>query len=372
MFKDDYKLANNKITASSDLKKRTLEKMNVKKETKQHTYMRYGLVCASFLFVVAIFPVLYGSSGLTNDQSNPSINNISGVTMPQTGVDESVVYQDDGLIREYHKTTKKIEEELKQKQQKLDALVKKQQEPISDEKKQTEIKEKYEKEIIKIKAEVDTIISKAAAIVPPNSIVINEITEPLTQFKPRNFLEEEGYYEELWTDQQVVEYLGVSPIPTYLPEDLASNYVPSDTPTQKVIFNQDATIAFDTFSYYFCEPQLTREFNPTRRTLSVSVAKDKMPQEDMLYKSDTTKSSFLNGWTVTLSRIKKPYEFNDKNEITASFDRFVAEFVYNGVGYRVISDNLTQQEFTDVVSSLIVKIELKQTQVSSGESTPQK
>ncbi|MFZ2539601.1 MAG: hypothetical protein WAX04_11955 [Oscillospiraceae bacterium] len=375
MFRDDYKSVNDKITASSELKKLTLEKMIVKQEPKSTTYMRYGLVCASFLFVVAIFPVLYGSGGLTSNESNPKMiaNNIIGRTMPQTGVDEATVYQDDGLFDKYHKTTAQIQEELRLKKLELDALIKEQQAPITEEKAEIIIKEKYAADIKKIEAEVKSIIIQAGQLIPADKIDFNELMIlPVAESKLDILSAEDGYYEEQWTDKQILEYLSVSPIPSYIPPDLESGFTQIDAPTQKVVFNKDGTVAYDSFAYYLCEPQLTKELNPARRTLSITVAKDKLPDDCAVYMKEDAKISILKGFELKLGSLKQAYKFDESNEPTAYSQKYIAEFIRFGVGYRIVADNLTQQEFTDVVTSIIIPMDFKEKPKTPGESAPQK
>ena len=371
MFKDDYKAANEQITASSDLKKRTLEKMTEKKQSKQHSYMRYGLVCASFLFIVSMFPVLYGSNGLTND--NPDLSNDTssfGVTMPQTGVDESAVYKNDVEIKEFQKTAKIMEADIKQKQEEIGSLIEKTKEPVADEKKEIEIKDEYEKEIKKKTEEVKSIVSQAVAMIPVDSISFNKVVTPFTIDETEGkffFSSEDGYYEELLTNQQVIEYLGISPTPTFLPKDmeLVSPIADNHTTSQKIVFDKDGVVAFDNFDYLFLQPQLTREFDPLRQSLSITCAKDKLPLECGIYKTDSDIASFINGWTVNIYHKSNAFASNDGSVGMIVSDEFIAEFLYKDAGFRIVAQNLTQEDFISVISSIILKCDTAQPPVTS-------
>ncbi len=280
-----------------------------------------------------------------------------GATMPQTGVDESITYQDDRSYDKYHKSTEQIQEELRLKKMELEALLKEKEAPITIEKAEVIVKEKYDTEIKKIEAEVKSIIAQASVLIPIESININELTNITTTMRIKDFSAEEGYYEEQWTSKKVKEYLGTLAAKTYLPSDLTGGFNGGgDSQTQRIVFNKDGTVAYDVFNYYFAEPQSAKEVKPTRRTLSIAVSKEKLPIDCGLYISEDSRTSIIKGFELKLGKIKQAYEYNEKNEPTKYFDEYIAEFIYNGVGYRIIANSLTQQEFIDVVASIIEPI----------------
>lgn len=359
MFKDDFRKSTELITASTELKRKTLEKINAKKEPVLNRYVRYGLVCASFLFIVSMFPVFYGNDGLSVDKNSPMPN----ATMPQTGVDNSITHNIDDSLSKYYKSPEEIQKELEQKQSELDALIKEKNEQApaaeSDVVKEPEhIDNKiqaYEKEIKEIEQKLDSEIKMQAQALSQNTIILNEIEQPVASTKIANFAADESLKSEDWTQTQIVEYLAVSPIPSYVPEDLTWGVPQADQAfTQKVYRKKDDnSFAYDTFSYSFMAPQLTRELNPLRRVLKIDVAKQKLPVADCLYMTESAEISTVIGVEMKLGISKVPYEFDEEKKPTSYYELYVAEFIHNDVGYRLVSSNLTQKEFTDVVTSVI-------------------
>lgn len=368
MFKDDYKFANEKITASSDLKKRTLEKINKSNEFNYKPYMRYGLICASFLFVVTLYPTLTGNQNLTNDKSSTSTVIINEYSPPQTGVEE---YYISSIAQAEKETSSEPEEKVKSppkkvKPKKVEANEDKQpkEEPTKPKKetpllefvpsKKPSDDEEVLGEAVQSEMAVDEDVKSFVATVPNDELHFNELEEYVALEKLKDFTFEEGYRKESWDNEEIFEYLGLSPISILIPPDLAAD-LPENTPAnQVVIFNKDDKIAYDTFHYTYFEPQLTKEINPSRRVLKVSVSKDKYPCDCELYMKEDSLTSIVNGNEVKLGVSKQAFEFDENEKPTAYFSRYVGEFMLNDVGYRVIADNLTQKEFTDVVYSIVV------------------
>lgn len=386
MFRDDYKAANESITASDDLKQRTLEKIAVQKQPGMNTYVRYGLVCASFLFVISVFPFLNSGKGIalnSNSGANPPAR------IPQTGVDESITHDiDNSLLSAYYKKPEETKKELKAKQDELNALKeeKKQMAPSSsvppvvseitssdavavlpqssassdtatapEEHIDKKIQD-YEKEIKEIEKKLSSEIKMPAKAITQNKITLNEIAQPLTIVSLPDFASDETLQGEDWTQKKISEYLTVSPVPSYVPEDLTWGYPQSDAQTTQKVYTKkaDSSIAFATFAYNFIEPQLTREYNPLRRTLEVKAAKSTLPVVECVYMTEESAVSMVADVSMKIGICKIPYQFNEKNEPIMTRDVYVAEFIHNEVGYQLVANNLTQKEFTDVLASVIV------------------
>lgn len=417
MFKDDYKSANEKIVASNELKKRTLEKIHTKREPNTAVFVRYGLVCASFLFVVAMFPVLQKSGGLTSNHPDAQmINDTTGERMPQTGVDESTVYQEDAVLEQYYRTTKELQlakmalDDLHKEQQQSDSSTapttpkpeskpqsqlqaespplkpQAQSKPQSEPPAQTETQapaceyesdsftdETYLTQSKKIEDKLESMIQEVASLIPPDSIIVNELTSvsvKAPRMKLPTYSEKDGYRTEQWSQKQVNEYLKTSPIPTYIPTDLGDGYLQVENRTQKVVFDKDNTMVNNMFQYDFLQPQVTKEFNPLRRALTVTVTKDKVPTDATAYRfKENPTPSLLKGREIKLGLLKQAYAFDEKNQPIKFYDMYIAEFVHLDVGYRVVASNLTQQEFTDVVASIIVPIQKKETPNNPASNT---
>lgn len=156
-------------------------------------------------------------------------------------------------------------------------------------------------------------------------------------------------HEEQWTEEKTVKYLGKDIRPAYLPENLSKNRQEADNATQFVIMNNDGTAAYDNINYYYyADPE-----NPASPSLSVKASKGKLPLECVLYRSQDQKESTINGSKLLVGHEVIQSEPVDGSSAAAStYDLYYAEFQYEGVGYRVVSKYLPQEEFVKVLVSL--------------------
>lgn len=166
---------------------------------------------------------------------------------------------------------------------------------------------------------------------------------------------------EQWDTTQVTDYLGVSFTPSYVPAGLSLCETPysdtflsetvNDTMYWTVAYENDSLV-FDNFGLFYSD-SFSEEYNPLRKTLVIEVSKHKLPQSDVLYHYDTTEASTLQSIPLTIGAYQSPY-YEGGDQPAGYVPCYVAEFMDQDVGYRVRSENLTQQEFIDVLHSLPV------------------
>lgn len=109
---------------------------------------------------------------------------------------------------------------------------------------------------------------------------------------------------------------------------------------------------YDNFGLFYSD-SFTDEYNPLRKNLYIEVSKNKIPQSDTFYSYETTEKSKINDTELTIGFYKAPY-YNGKKEPAGYSECFVAEFMVENVGYRVKSENLSQNDFIKILTSLPV------------------
>ena len=162
----------------------------------------------------------------------------------------------------------------------------------------------------------------------------------------------ESAQTEQWDTTQVTDYLGVSFTPSYVPAGLMLCETPysdtflsetvNDTMYWTVAYENDSLV-FDNFGLFYSD-SFSEEYNPLRKTLVIEVSKHKLPQSDVLYHYDTTEASTLQSIPLTIGAYQSPY-YEGGDQPAGYVPCYVAEFMDQDVGYRVRSENLTQQEF---------------------------
>lgn len=166
---------------------------------------------------------------------------------------------------------------------------------------------------------------------------------------------------EQWNLEQVVEYLGISSFtPSYIPKGLnlypygADSFV-SEYVNDKMYWTvayEDDLLVYDNFGFYFSDFSLGED-KPLRRTLLVEASKDDIPASDVGYIFETTKLSKIKDIELVIGGFNSPY-YNGGTEPVGYSEIYVAEFIINNVGYRIKSQNLTQAEFIEVLTSMPV------------------
>lgn len=157
---------------------------------------------------------------------------------------------------------------------------------------------------------------------------------------------------QTWTQEQVFEYLGKDPRPAQIPNDLV--FIGGENSQYTVFLEKNGEVAWDSFDFTYLAPS-DQDYDPLRRSLNVSVSKGKLPLTDTVIDFDKAQESTLNGISLHLgySAVEYgPYDEKTK-EAAGTFDEYVAEFMKDGIGYRIISQNLTQEEFIHALLSIV-------------------
>lgn len=164
---------------------------------------------------------------------------------------------------------------------------------------------------------------------------------------------------EHWNTEQVIDYLEVSFAPLYIPKDLNPctdsyigsfmSYYENNETTWTVAYEEDLLV-YDNFGIFYSN-YFQDEYDPMQRNLIIEVSKNKVPESDISYSFDTTEISYIGTYQITVGLYKKPY-YNQESRLEGYIETYVAEFLIDGVGYRIISENLSQDEFVNVLLSI--------------------
>ncbi len=201
---------------------------------------------------------------------------------------------------------------------------------------------KMSKKSIIILAAALVLIIAAGAIIIPNITENSEVPYdgPLVfqdgagaGAMQKLFFDPATTHEEMWTEAQVFSYLGSDFRPSFVPAGLSI----SPQSEYFIILTNDGTMAYGVFGAYYFEDG-NEEMDAKR--LSIAVSKDALPITCTIYPTD--KSAEINGVSVKAGSVTN--EFGTK---------LYADFIYNGIGYTVTGDNLSEKDFSDVVLSII-------------------
>lgn len=195
-----------------------------------------------------------------------------------------------------------------------------------------------------------------------------------------------AYYEpdkdrlEQWKLTQVREYLGGDFLPTYLPEGLRASEEPQfDAFMTEVIEGErvwtvayqgkGSDLRFAQFGLSYREaldtgkePSQQHSQQPSKqRSLTVQVAKDRIPVSDLAYFPEGARELTWEGRALRYGS----YQTDIAGESTASDEGanlptkdsegtsyLVAEWMDHQVGYRLIGQNLSQKEFLKALTSI--------------------
>lgn len=168
---------------------------------------------------------------------------------------------------------------------------------------------------------------------------------------------------ERWDLEQVTEYLGTSFYPSYVPKSLKlckdfysdtfiSEYIDKSMYWTVAFEGGEDSPVYDNFGLFYSD-SFADEYNPLRKNLYIEVSKNKIPQSDTLYLYETTEKSKIGNTELTIGFYKAPY-YDGKKEPAGYSECFFAEFMVDNVGYRVKSENLSQNDFIKILTSLPV------------------
>lgn len=158
---------------------------------------------------------------------------------------------------------------------------------------------------------------------------------------------EKTYTKEL-TLEEAFDYLGKDVRPSYFPEDLME--YDGDRGDRIVYNNEDDKILMDNmFFNYSSDFSYT---NPPIRFFNIEVSKLGYQQDCIIYfAEEDMKKSIINGIEMSLGYGEGSYLDELNNEVNYTY--YYAEFYNDGIYYKVNSENLTQEEFIEVLRSLV-------------------
>ncbi len=179
--------------------------------------------------------------------------------------------------------------------------------------------------------------------------VLNFIDSDVPQVSAKMYFDPEKTHEEQWTQEQVENYLGKDVRPSYLPEVFANSEQEAGTAPQFIIMNNDGTVAYDNIGYYYyADPG-----DMAAASLEVKASKGKLPRDCVLYRAKEQKKSDINGHEISVGHEKMQDVPDADSGKAETYDLYYAEFLYNGVGYRIVSKRLPQEEFVKVLLSMV-------------------
>ena len=150
----------------------------------------------------------------------------------------------------------------------------------------------------------------------------------------------EGAYKSAIELEEYISYLGYDPRPTWLPEDMKE----LERLVQLWYYENDDILDSSCrfyYSDYFGDSKAKR--------IDIDVDKGKLPNTDISILGEE-KTSYINNIEIIMGHMvmDKIYDANN--------DLYYAEFIYNGIGYRITAENgVTQEEFIKVLKSIIRK-----------------
>ena len=161
-----------------------------------------------------------------------------------------------------------------------------------------------------------------------NHIVINEIEDTANSLMYFALMGDDFVS---MTEDELRDYFGTEFVPE-VPEDLAA----LRREKQQGIYRRDG----GTGEIYHDEQRLEWVTEDYSRGISVTVRKDRLPYQFFaLLSQEEMETSEICGVEVSIGRTE--------------YGTWLAEFLYNDVGFRICADGLTQEELVAVVESLI-------------------
>lgn len=201
------------------------------------------------------------------------------------------------------------------------------------------------------KPEIETPL-KDGAYMPVVKLANGELhfmdsTAPQTSRK--FYFDPKTTHEEQWTQEQTVKYLGRDVRPAYLPAVFDKTKQTAGENDQFVVLNNDGTPAYDNIVYlYTGDPD-----DMNSPSLTVKASKGKLPLDCVLYRSKDQVESTIKGSKLLAGHETIAVDPSDSGSAAPrSGDLYYAEFLYKGIGYRVVSKYLPQEEFIKVLLSM--------------------
>lgn len=195
-------------------------------------------------------------------------------------------------------------------------------------------------------------------VIKMSEINFNEIS-PLEVGSARRYYDPELYDTVNWNKQDLLEYYGKKLAPKYIPKGL---FPSQGNDTATVIIGKDGTIALDEawLSYYhdFYEdgsPKLTEDVAATKG-FTINASKLGMPfQCGILVMPGDMKATMIDSTEVFFGHRSMPYGPFDPetHEPSGYYDMYIAEFEFDGISYRITTNQLESEEIVKIVIRII-------------------
>jgi hypothetical protein len=199
---------------------------------------------------------------------------------------------------------------------------------------------------------IETVLQngKYEAVVKLSNGVLNFVDANAPATSAKLYFDPKTTHEEEWTPAQVVKYLGKDVRPGYLPTIFSTAEQTAGKTNQFVVMNNDGTVNYDNISYYYNgSPD-----DASAPSLEVKVSKGKLPHDCVIYRASNQTPSNINGHTLSVGYEKIGVGlYSENSSPVQTYDQYSAEFLYDGIGYRVVSKGLPQKEFIKILLSII-------------------
>ena len=152
-----------------------------------------------------------------------------------------------------------------------------------------------------------------------------------------------------WDYETAVAHLGWDFRPRWMPPDLTPVSQPA---TFHVLLDGANEVVYNSFSLSYAVHGGQKE-DPLLRQCTVEVGKGGLPERCEFYLTHAIGPSNIGGHPAYVGHCTAtygPYD-PDTHEAAGTFDRYVAEFELDGLGFVLVSDNLTQEEFIQILLS---------------------
>ena len=166
-----------------------------------------------------------------------------------------------------------------------------------------------------------------------SSVNINELANLPTVGKSNIALKGNDFIK--MSKQNLCYFYGINVFPSAVPKDMTE----ITNAASYGIYRRDN----GTGDIYYSANGFCYANSSETRSLSVAVDKSKRPFTDIVtYENGENRISTINGQELSIGR------YSADNNLC-----YYAEFLYHDVGFRIIADNLTENEFVGVLTSLL-------------------
>ncbi len=179
-----------------------------------------------------------------------------------------------------------------------------------------------------------------------NSMRINIIEAYEEGMMAKLYFDPATTHEEVWSRDQMLEYLGRDPMPAVVPQDLTLD----EQMEYFVVLNNDGTMNYGSFPFSY---SAAGEWTEESRTLFITVAKGELSPTCIRYLEDEQTKSEINGNPLAIGHEAVPVWGEDGQPTEKVVQEYRAEFLYDGLGYRLTARNLTQEEFIVALESIL-------------------